>query len=76
MPLKRNHCATHQMIRIQCDTHADADAAWNMLRHVPDDQLHPVRIEVEGVLVAVIGSAALPVTQPARSCQPPDPEPV
>jgi hypothetical protein len=63
------------MIRINCDTHADADAAWNMLRHVPDSELHPVRIEVEGVMVAVIGSEALLEAQPAHTCQPPDPEP-
>jgi hypothetical protein len=63
------------MIRIHCDTHADADAAWQMLRHVPEDQLHPVRIEVEGVMVAFIGSAALLEAQLGHSCQPPDPGP-
>jgi hypothetical protein len=55
------------MIRIHCDNYAEADAAWRMLQHVPDHDLPPATIQVNGVAVAFIGLEAQPVAQRAHT---------
>jgi hypothetical protein len=36
------------MIRIHCSDHDDADTAWRMLTHVPDADLQPVELHLDG----------------------------
>lgn len=65
-------------LRLHCTDHAEADAAWRMLDHIPDHLWQPVELHLDGhgPLHTITRdqqgdqTTAPAVAPPARSCPP------
>jgi hypothetical protein len=73
---KTSPLACLSMIRIHVANHAEADAAWRMLTHVPDRDWQPIELYLDGhgplyqAIRTEAGdqSATPPAAAPGRSC--------